>query len=221
MKRTRISPQVIRRLPRYLDQLDRLIADGAVRVSSAELGRQMKLTVSQIRQDFSCFGKFGQQGYGYNTRVLRAEIASILGMDRRHTAVLVGAGNLGRALLQNFGFAQYGFRMLAAFDVLPGLCGSSIAGVPVYHASELPAFLAENRIDAAVLAVPQQQAVQTAAQLAGLGVRAIWNFTNQDLHLSDPNVLVESIRFSDSLLALSYYMKQQAASDDRKLEEPH
>ena len=221
MKTLKISNNVIRRMPRYLRKLDELSAAGVERISSSELGRQLGLTPSQIRQDFSCFGEFGQQGYGYYLPSLRDAIASILGMDRRHTAVLVGAGNLGRALLQNFGFAQYGFRMLAAFDVLPGLCGSSIAGVPVYHASELPAFLAENRIDAAVLAVPQQQAVQTAAQLAGLGVRAIWNFTNQDLHLSDPNVLVESIRFSDSLLALSYYMKQQAASDDRKLEEPH
>lgn len=221
MKRAHISPQVIRRLPRYLDQLDRLIEAGAERVSSAELGRQMKLTVSQIRQDFACFGKFGQQGYGYNTRALRAEITAILGMDRQHTAVLVGAGNLGRALLHNFGFAQYGFRMLAAFDVLDELCGGSIAGVPVLHVSALPAFLAENRTDAAVLTVPQPEAAPMAAQLAGLGVRAIWNFTNQDLHLDDPNVLVESIRFSDSLLALSYYMKQQAASDVCDLEEPH
>lgn len=221
MNRERISPQVIRRLPRYLNQLDRLIEAGTERVSSADLGRQMKLTVSQIRQDFACFGKFGQQGYGYNTRALRSEIAAILGMDQQHTAVLVGAGNLGRALLQNFGFEKCGFRMLAAFDVLDTLCGSSIAGVPVLHVSALPAFLAENRTDAAVLTVPQPQAAPMAAQLVELGVRAIWNFTNQDLHLSDPNVLVENIRFADSLLALSYYMKQQAASDTSDLEEPH
>ena len=96
MKQARVSNNVIRRLPRYLRKLDELRGAGVDRISSGELGRQMGLTSSQIRQDFSCFGEFGQQGYGYNVTALRGEIASILGMDRHFSAVLVGVGNIGR-----------------------------------------------------------------------------------------------------------------------------
>ena len=100
MKRIKVSNNVIRRMPRYLRKLDDLNAAGIERISSGELGRQMGLTPSQIRQDFSCFGEFGQQGYGYNVVALRGEVAKILGMDRNYSAVLVGVGNIGRALVE-------------------------------------------------------------------------------------------------------------------------
>ena len=110
MKRAKISNNVIRRLPRYLRKLEDLVYKDIDRISSGELGRQMGLTPSQIRQDFSCFGEFGQQGYGYNVELLRDEIKSILGMRCGFSAVLVGVGNLGHALIENFGFSSYGFR---------------------------------------------------------------------------------------------------------------
>ena len=131
MKKDKISSAVIRRLPRYYRHLDELLRAGTVRISSGSLAKSMGLTASQIRQDLSCFGGFGQQGYGYNVERLRAEVADILGMNRNHTVAILGAGNLGRALMQNFHFKDAGFLLEAAFDVSPALVGSQIAGVPV------------------------------------------------------------------------------------------
>ena len=108
MKKDKVSSAVIRRLPRYYRHLNDLYLAGVERISSNALGRSMGLTASQIRQDLSCFGEFGQQGYGYNVENLRGEISEILGMKRGHTAVVVGAGNLGRALIENFHFDRSG-----------------------------------------------------------------------------------------------------------------
>lgn len=105
MKRNHVSSAVIRRMPRYYRHLDDLRQLGVERVSSSALGHALGLTASQIRQDLSCFGEFGQQGYGYNVETLREEVAQILGMDQGHTAVIIGAGNLGRALIENFRFS--------------------------------------------------------------------------------------------------------------------
>lgn len=104
MKKQKVSSAVIRRLPRYYRHLNDLYQAGVERISSNALGNSLGLTASQIRQDLSCFGEFGQQGYGYNVGTLRDEVADILGMNRGHTAVILGVGNLGRALMENFHF---------------------------------------------------------------------------------------------------------------------
>jgi redox-sensing transcriptional repressor len=208
MKRSKISANVIRRLPRYLRKLDDLAYHGVERISSGELGRQTSLTPSQIRQDFSCFGEFGQQGYGYNLETLRSEISAILGAKRGYSAILVGVGNLGHALMENFGFAAYGFHLKAAFDVRPDLVGTEVAGVPVYHVDQLKAYLAKETVDIAVLAVPRRFAAQMAHTLSDNGIGAIWNFTNLELDLDSSKTLVENIHFSDSLLSLSYYLTE-------------
>ena len=158
MKKQNVSDAVIRRLPRYYRYLDDLHMKGIVRISSSTLGEKMGITASQIRQDLSCFGEFGQQGYGYNVEELRAEIGHILGVDERHRIIVVGAGNLGRALMQNFHFKDAGFLLEAAFDVSPALVGSQIAGVPVLDMSELERFVPAHRPDVAVLTVPQSAA---------------------------------------------------------------
>ena len=207
MKQARVSNNVIRRLPRYLRKLDELRGAGVDRISSGELGRQMGLTSSQIRQDFSCFGEFGQQGYGYNVTALRGEIASILGMDRHFSAVLVGVGNIGRALIENFCFEQYGFHIASAYDVRPDLVGTSIGGIMVHDISELPNAFAQGPVDVAVLSVPKMMANRAAHQLQELGVRSIWNFTNVELDVC-PGVIVENIHFADRLLALGYYLAE-------------
>ncbi len=208
MKQIKVSNNVIRRLPRYLRKLDELRAAGVDRISSGELGRQMGLTSSQIRQDFSCFGEFGQQGYGYNVSGLRGEIASILGTNRDFSVVLVGVGNIGRGLVENFCFEQYGFHLLSAFDVRPELIRTDIGGIKVHDISDMGAFFQNNRVDVAVLCVPKSMANRAAAELVEHGIRAIWNFTNTELELSDPDVIVENIHFSDSLLALGYYLAE-------------
>ena len=137
MKKQKISDAVIHRLPRYYRYLDDLYNKGVVRISSNSLGAKMDITASQIRQDLSCFGEFGQQGYGYNVVALRGEVAKILGMDRIYTAVLVGVGNIGRALVENFCFEQYGFTLKAAFDINPDLVCKDMHGIVVHDISTL------------------------------------------------------------------------------------
>lgn len=208
MKRVKVSNNVIRRLPRYLRKLDELTDAGVSRISSGELGRQLGLTPSQIRQDFSCFGEFGQQGYGYNVAELRAEIGHILGIDNGHRLIVIGVGHLGHALLQNFDFEKVGFRIDSAFDVSPALIGTEIRGVTVHSMDELEEYVASYHPNVAVLTVPQNVAQPLADRLIGLGVRGFWNFTNVELSTKEEGVFFEDIHFVDTLLTLSYRISQ-------------
>lgn len=204
MKKENISDAVIRRLPRYYRQLTELCNRGIVRISSHALGQEMNITASQIRQDFSCFGEFGQQGYGYNVEELRAEIGHILCVDNDHHLIMIGVGNLGHALLQNFHFSEAGFTVDAAFDVSPAVIGTTINDVPVYPMERLDDFLRTHTEDVVVLTVPQSVAQETADHLMELGIKGFWNFTNVELSCGDPEVKFENIHFADSLLTLSY-----------------
>ena len=209
MKRIKVSNNVIRRLPRYLRKLDELKASGVGRISSFNLGQQLGLTPSKIRQDFSCFGEFGQQGYGYNVAALREEIASILGMDRGFKAILIGVGNIGHALMDNFCFSEWGFTLAAAFDIDPAIVGTVNNGVTVRSMDELLDYLRGNKIDVAVLTVPKEAASAVAKLLFDNGIGAIWNFTNVELTEPNSPSLVENVHFSDSLLSLGYYVAER------------
>ena len=204
MKKENISDAVIRRLPRYYRQLTDLCNRGVVRISSHSLGQEMNITASQIRQDFSCIGEFGQQGYGYNVEELRTEIGHILGVDNDHHLIMIGVGNLGRALLHNFPFSDTGFTVDGAFDVSPAIIGSTVNGVPVYSMEELDAYIRDHNVDVVVMTVPQSVAQDMADHLIALGVHGFWNFTNIELSSTNPNVKFENIHFADSLLTLSY-----------------
>jgi len=204
-----VSNNVIRRLPRYLRKLDELAAEGVDKISSRQLGEELGLTSSQVRQDFNCFGEFGQQGYGYNVTALRAQIAGILGMDRGFSAVLVGVGNIGRALMENFCFSDWGVNLVAAFDIKPALIGTEYKGVQIHAMEELERYLGENKVDVAVLTVPKAAAVPVTERLTALGIDAIWNFTNVELTKPNSSTIVENVHFSDSLLSLSYYVTER------------
>ena len=204
MKKDNISDAVIRRLPRYYRHLTDLQNRGIIRISSHSLGQELGITASQIRQDFSCFGEFGQQGYGYNVEELRSEIGHILGVDNHHHIILVGVGNLGHALLKNFAFTQNGFTVGAAFDVNPAIIGTEINGTPVLSMDALEDYVRNHRVDVVVLTVPQAVAQSTAVRLIDLGVQGFWNFTNVELVSNQPDVKFENIHFADSLLTLSY-----------------
>lgn len=217
MKRnSKVSTAVIRRLPRYYRQLSELQEAGTVRISSSALGKSMGLTASQIRQDLFCFGGFGQQGYGYKVDSLKEEIGEILGINQGHTIVVLGTGNLGRALIRNFKFSSNGFRLLAAFDISAQVVGTQIAGVPVYHTDSLEPFLAEHPADVGLLTVPISAAQEMGDRLVAAGVRGIWNFTNCEISVSRPEVVVESVHFSDSLLALSYMISREETGGDKE-----
>ena len=204
MKKQKVSDAVIHRLPRYYRYLDDLYNKGVVRISSNSLGSKMDITASQIRQDLSCFGEFGQQGYGYNVAELRSEIGHILGIDKGHRLIIIGVGHLGHALLQNFDFEKVGFHVDTAFDISPSLIGTSIHDVTIRSMDELEQYVAENQPDVAVLTVPQHVAQPMASRLIDLGIKGFWNFTNVELSTEVPGVFFEDVHFVDTLLTLSY-----------------
>ena len=208
MKKERISNKVIRRMPMNLRKHDDMAFHVVDRISSGELGKQMGLTPSQIRQDFSCFGEFGQQGYGYRVTDLREQVARILGMHKGFTVAIIGVGNLGHALIVNFGFEEQGFKLVAAFDSSPDIIGNVISNIPVYDSANLSDWLKRNPTDIVILTVPRSIARSMAETVADCGVKGIWNFTNIELELDRPDVRVENIHFSDSLHTLGYFLSE-------------
>ena len=215
MKKQRISDAVIRRLPRYYRYLDDLHSKGIVRISSNSLGVRMGITASQIRQDLSCFGEFGQQGYGYNIVELRAEIGHILGVDTQRRLVIVGAGHLGHALMRNFDFVQGGFALDSAFDVSPALIGTKVNSVLIRPLSDLEDYFAALHPAVAVLTVPKASAQETAERLVALGVKGIWNFTNVELDLGDIPTIVQNVHISDSLMQLTYKVRSGEKQNEK------
>lgn len=203
MEQKGISQAVIRRLPRYYRYLGELMESGVERISSNDLSKRMRVTASQIRQDLNNFGGFGQQGYGYNVKYLYTEIGKILGLEKAHNFIIIGAGNLGQALANYGNFENRGFVLKGIFDVNPTLAGMTIRGVPVRMMSELKDFIIPNDVEIAVLTIPKTVAVDVAKELAEDGIRAIWNFAHVDLNVPS-NVIVKNVHLSDSLMELSY-----------------
>ncbi len=199
-----ISDSVIKRLPRYYRFLGELKTAGMTRISSRELSEKMGLTASQIRQDLNCFGGFGQQGYGYNIELLQSEIGHILGLDTPKTAILIGIGNLGRAVTMHINFESKGFRLIGLFDSKESLVGQVIKNLPIRSTNTIDEFCKENLPDAAILCIPKNAAMVMADQLVGLGIKGFWNFSHYDLALKYPGVKVENVHFGDSLMTLSY-----------------
>lgn len=204
MNKKKISSAVIRRLPRYYRYLGELLENGVERISSNELSERMKVTASQIRQDLNNFGGFGQQGYGYNVEYLHGEIAKILGIDTKHSMVIIGAGNLGQAIANYADFEKRGFVVKAMFDIRPELAGTRVRGdIEVHMMDELAAFIKNNKIEIAALTIPKDNATEVAEVLEASGIKAIWNFAHTDLNLSD-KIIVENVHLSESLMRLSY-----------------
>jgi len=209
-----VSGAVIKRLPRYFRYLRELLREGKTRVSSNELASLMHITASQIRQDLNCFGGFGQQGYGYNVNYLYAKISEILGVGKGFRAIIIGAGNLGRALVHSSMFEKRGVDIIAMFDVDPALFGQRIGEVLVYSMDALEEFCNENVVDIAVLTLPREAASEVVDKLSALGVPGAWNFTNSQLYDVAGKMAVESVHLGDSLMVLCYELsrRQEEAS---------
>ena len=207
METREISQAVIGRLPRYYRYLGDLKEQGVERISSQELSSLMHVTASQIRQDFNHFGGFGQQGYGYNTQYLYDEIAKILGLNQTHNMILIGAGNLGSALVNYMNYRNRGFIFKAAFDRNSAIIGRKIGSITVHPMEELSDFIRDNEIDIVVLTIPKQEAVKVAEKLVSSPIKAIWNFAHTDLHVPS-SIQVENVHLSDSLMRLSYNIKR-------------
>ncbi len=207
LQKAYVSPAVIRRLPRYHRYLGDLLREGKMRISSSALSKIMNVTASQIRQDLNCFGGFGQQGYGYNIKYLHTKIGELLGVTEGYTAVIIGAGNLGKALAATHMFERRGVERLAMFDVDPAIVGGEICGLPVLHIDALPEFFEKTRVDIAVLTVPKEKAHDIASMIDALDIGGIWNFANMELRPEDYRATVENIHLGDSLMTLCYELK--------------
>ena len=199
-----VSSAVIKRLPRYFRYLRILIREGKMRISSAELSRRMNITASQIRQDLNCFGGFDQQGYGYNVNYLYARICELLGVGAGFQAVIVGGGNLGRALAKNEMFEKRGVDVVAIFDVDSSLVGTTVNEIPILHIDEFERYTATHTVDMAVLTLPKEYALDMAKRIAETDISGIWNFTGQELDSIDGDIVVENVHLGDSLMTLNY-----------------
>ena len=199
-----ISISVIKRLPRYYRFLGILKNAGIVRISSRELADRMGLSASQIRQDLNCFGGFGQQGYGYNIESLQNEIGKILGVNAGLNTILIGAGNLGRALAMQMEFEQRGFKLIGIFDKKESLAGQVIRGLPVRPSSDIEDFCKENHVDVAILCIPYNEAVENIDLYINCGIKGFWNFSHYNINEKYPRAIVENMHFNDSLMTLCY-----------------
>jgi redox-sensing transcriptional repressor len=204
----RISAKIIKRLPRYYRYLSHLMESEVVRISSKELSERMGITASQIRQDLNHFGSFGQQGYGYDVKLLYNQMKNILGLDKQYNVILLGAGNLGKFLLLHEHFAHRGFIFTAVFDKKPERIGRFISDMEIRDLESVDDYVAQNPVDIAALTIPFPAARPIAKRLADAGVKGIWNFSHCDLELPG-HVAVEDFRFSDSLMALSYKINEE------------
>lgn len=198
---------VIKRLPRYYRYLGDILRSGTTRISSAKLSERMNVTASQIRQDFNYFGGFGQQGYGYNVEYLYNEIAELLGLKEGYKAVIIGAGHLGLALANHASFEKRGFVITALFDNDPNKIGNSVNGKPIYNIGDIEKYIKENNISIAILALPKKEVGTLAENLANYGIKGLWNFSSAEIKTTK-SVVIENVHMSDSLMTLSYKIKQ-------------
>ncbi|WP_455505410.1 redox-sensing transcriptional repressor Rex [Coprobacter sp.] len=207
-KENSISISVIRRMPRYYRFLGELEKSGCTRISSRELSEKMGLTASQIRQDLNCFGGFGQQGYGYNVPLLREEIGKILGLDKKLKAILIGVGNLGRAIVTHMDFEARGFNLIGLFDNAPEIIGSTVNTHTVENIDNVGGFCKKYKPSVAILCIPKHAAKELSEQLVEMGIKGFWNFSHYDLKLNYDGIVVENVHLGDSLMTLSYMVNK-------------
>ena len=207
----KISLPVIKRLPRYYRYISEMRKSGISKVSSSELAKLMGSTASQVRQDFNCFGGFGQQGIGYSTDKLYEEIGTLLFHGRTLSAVLIGVGNLGEAICKYLTTAEAeGIQLIAAFDKREDLVGSYVGNVPIFDVRQLVPFCEQHKPQIAVICVPQDAAMQLAKDILKMGVEGIWNFSHYDFSLIGSSVFVENVHLSDSMMSLGFLINNKS-----------
>lgn len=199
---------VIKRLPRYYRYLGDYLMQGTTRISSGKLSERMNVTASQIRQDFNYFGGFGQQGYGYNVEYLYNEIAEILGLKEKYKAIIIGAGHLGLALANHASFEKRGFLITAMFDNDEKKIGTVVNGKQILNIDNLKEYVKENQISIAILALPKTEVSDIVSILSECGIKGLWNFSSAEINVGN-EIAVENVHMSDSLMTLSYKIKQE------------
>lgn len=205
----KISMPVIRRLPRYYRFLNELESHNVDRVSSKKLADIMSTTASQVRQDLNCFGEFGQQGVGYNVTLLKEAIGGILGLNNCYKAILLGAGNLGRAVATHMNFQSLGFDLCAVFEKNENLIGTMLRGIKVMSDEEIKDYCLNNQVDIAILCLPKDSVDSIVKDLYSLGIKNYWNFSHYDINRNYRDVTVENVHMSDSLMTLCYRINEK------------
>ncbi|MCH2059919.1 MAG: redox-sensing transcriptional repressor Rex [Verrucomicrobiales bacterium] len=205
-KRTEIPRKSIYRLSIYQRCLERLKTNDVETVSSSALAKAAGVKSTQLRKDLAHFGQFGVRGLGYNVGALADVIVDVLGTSSLQAVILVGMGNLGAALSRYGGFGKEGFEISAAFEADPQRAKTVRAGVPVFPAEQMSAYVIEKQVKMAILAVPVEVAQSVANELVSSGVQAILNFS--PIHLKVPDhVVVNSVDLALELEHLSYFIK--------------
>ncbi|MBR5521111.1 MAG: redox-sensing transcriptional repressor Rex [Oscillospiraceae bacterium] len=204
MSHIKASLPVIRRLPRYYRYITELKNKGTQRVSSSQLANIMGSTPSQVRQDFNCFGGFGQQGVGYSVELLHSEIEKLLFPPEKLNAVLLGAGNLG-VTIANFVLKEsQGVNLVGMFDSDNAIIGNKLFGMEIKPMSSFVDFCQEEHVDILIVCTPKDAAEELACDVIKSDVKGIWNYSHFDFSVHDSSLIVENVHLRDNLMALSY-----------------
>lgn len=199
-----LSDALARRLPAYYRHVCVMKAEGINNITSGELANRVGNTSAQVRQDFFTCGGVD----GYNTETLKNWLSNLLGLNHSHHMVVIGAGNLGRAIISFKEFNEDGFFIDAVFDNSLMLEGMQICGVPIINAALFEDYLEENHVDIVVIAAPASAAADILKKSIRGGVKGVWNFAPVDLR-SDDRIEVQNVHLSDSLMTLSFRMEEK------------
>ena len=201
------STSTLKRIPFYLDLLKQKREQGIKFISSAQVAKELGLHDVQVRKDLASASKLGgKPKVGYEIDKLINDIEEYLGCNNTNTAILVGVGSLGKALLGYKGFKSYGLEIIAAFDSYSGIIGNEIKGIPVYSMERLNSFIKENNVHIGIITVPAQYAEEVCDKLVDGGVQAIWNFAPTILKERD-GVIIQTENMASSLAVLSRHLE--------------
>ena len=206
-----VSLNTLKRLPQYLNFLKTLEADG--NISSTEIAKKLGLNDVQVRKDLSAVSSGGKPKVGYNVGALMSELKEFLGYNSVDPAILMGAGNLGRALMSYRGFAEYGFNIVAGFDMNPALVGCRVDGKEILSTSDVASYCSEHNVKIGIITTPAHAAQEVCDILIDAGIKAIWNFA--PAHITVPEgVLVQNENMACSLALLSKHLNQMLWEQD-------
>ena len=204
MSHLKASLPVIRRLPRYYRYITELRNSGTARISSSQLAHIMGSTPSQVRQDFNCFGGFGQQGVGYSVELLHNEIEKLLFPEGKQRAILLGAGNMGITIANFVLKENTGVELIAVFDNDKALIGNKLFGLEILSMDSFVEFCQKENVDIIIACTSKNDAEELAPEIIKTGVKGIWNYSHFDFTVYDESLIVENVHLRDSLMALSY-----------------
>jgi redox-sensing transcriptional repressor len=207
MKKEKISEVTTNRLSLYLRYLSEAEAAGAKTVSSQAMAERLHLNAAQIRKDLGHFGEFGRRGLGYTVTTLREHLMRVLGLDKEHRLCIIGAGRLGTALADYYGFRRANFTVTAIFDTDKKKVGKKIGDITILDMKSFAPNVKNDNIELAVVAVPAEQAQQALNEAADAGIRAVMNFAPVSLK-APTNVKLKTVDLTTSLESLSYFLAE-------------